>query len=97
MLLSDLPDERVEDVIDVPPVRRRRLDKLAAEFVGQRLSLVWTHPPLPALLQVDFVAHQDHRHMVSGPNLLKARASIIRFPLFGVLPHKVTLGDAPSG
>ena len=57
MLLSDLPDERVEDIVDVPPMRRRRLDEPAAELVGQRLSLVRTHPPLPALLQVDFIAH----------------------------------------
>ena len=75
ILLPDLPDERVEDIVDVPPVRRRRLDEPAAELVGQRLPLLRTHPPLAALLKVDLVAHQDHRNVVGGSNLLKARTA----------------------
>ena len=69
MLLPDLPDEGVEDVVDVPAVRGRRLDEPAAELVGERLTLLRTHAPLPALLQVHLVAHQDHRHVVGRTNL----------------------------
>ena len=69
MLLPDLPDEGVEDVVDVPAVRGRRLDEPAAELVGERLPLLRTHAPLPALLQVHLVAHQDHRHVVGRTNL----------------------------
>ena len=69
MLLPDLPDEGVEDVVDVPAVRGRRLDEPAAELVGERLPLLRTHAPLPALLQVHLVAHQDHRNVVGRTNL----------------------------
>ena len=69
MLLPDLPDEGVEDVVDVPAVRGRRLDEPAAELVGERLPLLRTHAPLPALLKVHLVAHQDHRHVVGRTNL----------------------------
>ena len=67
LVLPYLPDEDVEDVVDVPPVRGRRLHELAAELGGQRGALLSAHAPLA--LKVDLVAHQDDRHVLRGSHL----------------------------
>ena len=67
LVLAYLPDEDVEDVVDVPPVRGRRLHELAAELGGQRGALLRAHAPLA--LQVDLVAHQDDGNVLRGSHL----------------------------
>ena len=69
----DLPDEGVEYVVHMSAMGGRGFDEFAPELVGQRGPLVRADPPLTAVLKVNLVAHQDHRHLVGGANLFREK------------------------
>lgn len=59
----DLPDQVIEDLIDVNLGLCRRLqESTAVPLAGEILALFF--PDHPLVFQIAFITHQDHRHVI---------------------------------